>query len=49
MQAGEINIVAIHQHMTQDKLHYLFIHYWGKGSAQDLTKTVKSALDKISK
>ncbi|SFM71670.1 DUF1259 domain-containing protein [Nitrosomonas communis] len=49
MQAGGINIVAIHQHMTQDKPHYLFIHYWGKGSAQDLAKTVKSALNEISK
>ena len=49
MQAGGINIVAIHQHMTQDKPHYLFIHYWGKGSAQDLAKTVKSALNEILK
>ncbi|MDV6343533.1 DUF1259 domain-containing protein [Nitrosomonas sp. Is37] len=49
MRGGDINIVAIHQHMTQDQPHYLFIHYWGKGSAQDLAKTVKFALDKLSK
>lgn len=49
MRGGDINVVAIHQHMTQDKPHYLFIHYWGKGNAQVLAKTVKSALDKLSK
>ena len=45
MRASGINIVAIHQHMTQDDPHYLFMHYWGKGSAQDLAKAVKKALD----
>lgn len=45
MRASGINIVAIHQHMTQDEPHYLFMHYWGKGSAQDLAKAVKKALD----
>lgn len=48
MQTGSINIVAIHQRMTQDKPYYLFMHYWGS-SAQDLAKTVKSAVDEISK
>ncbi|ABB75395.1 hypothetical protein Nmul_A2102 [Nitrosospira multiformis ATCC 25196] len=31
MREGGINIVAIHQHMTHEKPHYLFMHYWGKG------------------
>jgi hypothetical protein len=40
-----INIVAIHQHMTQEKPRYMFLHYWGKGKAVDLARAVKKALD----
>jgi hypothetical protein len=45
LRAGGINIVAIHQHMTHEQPHYLFMHYWGKGSAQDLADIIKKALD----
>lgn len=45
MRAGGINIVAIHQHMTHEQPHYLFMHYWGKGDAKELAKTIKKALD----
>jgi Domain of Unknown Function (DUF1259) len=43
--ADGINIVAIHQHMTQETPRYLFLHYWGKGKAVDLAKAVKRAID----
>ena len=45
MRAGGINIVAIHQHMTQEQPRYMFLHYWGKGRAAELAKVVKQALD----
>jgi hypothetical protein len=45
LRNGDINIVAIHQHMTHEEPRYLFFHYWGKGNAQDLARTVKKALD----
>lgn len=45
MRAQGINIVAIHQHMTHEQPRYLFLHYWGKGKAVDLAKSVKKALD----
>ena len=45
MRAGGINIVAIHQHMTHEQPHHLFMHYWGKGNAKDLAKTIKNALN----
>ena len=45
MRAEGINIVAIHQHMTQETPRYLFLHYWGKGKAVDLAKAVKKALN----
>jgi len=44
MRASGINIVAIHQHMTGEQPHYLFLHYWGKGKAQDLALAIKKAL-----
>ncbi|MFZ1810528.1 MAG: DUF1259 domain-containing protein [Candidatus Nitrotoga sp.] len=44
MRAEDINIVAIHQHMTQEQPHYLFLHYWGKGKAVDLAKSIKKVL-----
>jgi hypothetical protein len=45
LRDGDINIVAIHQHMTHEEPRYIFFHYWGKGKAQDLAQTVKKALD----
>jgi ribosomal protein L18 len=44
LRAGGINIVAIHHHMTMEEPRYVFLHYWGKGAAADLAKTVKSAM-----
>src|SRR6187455_3259021 len=41
----KINIVAIHQHMTQETPRIMFLHYWGKGRAVDLAKAVKRAVD----
>jgi hypothetical protein len=45
MRASGINIVAIHQHMTDETPRILFLHYWGKGKAVDLAKGVKAALN----
>jgi hypothetical protein len=46
LRSGGINIVAIHHHMTDEKPRYLFLHYWGKGRVTQLTKVLRSALDK---
>jgi Domain of Unknown Function (DUF1259) len=46
LRSGGINVVAIHHHMTDEKPRYLFIHYWGKGPVAQLTKVLRSALDK---
>src|SRR5213594_244772 len=37
----EINIVAIHQHMTYEQPRIMFFHYWGRGRAKDLAQAVK--------
>jgi hypothetical protein len=36
-----INIVAIHQHMTHEEPRIIFFHYWGRGRAKDLANAVK--------
>jgi hypothetical protein len=40
-----INVVAIHQHMTQESPRYLFLHYWGKGKSEALARSLKTTLD----
>jgi len=37
----QINIVAIHQHMTHEEPRIMFFHYWGRGRAKDLANAVK--------
>jgi hypothetical protein len=45
MRKEGINIVAIHQHMSQEQPRYLFLHYWGKGKAVDLARSLRRVLD----
>jgi hypothetical protein len=44
LRRGSINIVAIHHHMIEESPRTLFLHYWGRGKAADLGRTLKSAL-----
>ena len=44
-----MNIVAIHQHMTQENPRLIFLHYWGRGKASDLARKVKLARGEQSK
>jgi hypothetical protein len=32
MGAAGINMVAIHQHMTEEPPRYVFLHYWSKAA-----------------
>ena len=40
-----IHIVALHNHMIGEQPAFSFTHFWGKGSAEELAKGVKSALN----
>lgn len=44
LRKSGINIVAIHSHMAEEEPRMLFLHYWGRGPAEDLAKAVKAAL-----
>ncbi|MGH8337136.1 MAG: DUF1259 domain-containing protein [Gammaproteobacteria bacterium] len=45
MRREGINIVAIHQHMSDEEPRYFFLHYWGKGQATGLAQAFKRVLD----
>lgn len=45
LTAAGINIVAIHNHMTHEEPQYVFLHYWAKGNALTLARSLKTALD----
>lgn len=49
LRKGGINIVAIHNHMTHEEPQFYFLHYWGKGNAASLARTLKAALDTQSR
>lgn len=44
-----IEVVAVHNHMVQEKPHVFFLHYWAVGNAEELVKSLKLALDKTGK
>jgi len=45
LRHADIQIVAIHQHMTGEEPRIMFLHYWGIGRAEDLARGLRSALD----
>jgi hypothetical protein len=45
MRKESVNIVAIHHHMSQEEPRILFLHYWGKGKASALAKSLKNVLE----
>ena len=44
LRRNGINIVAIHQHMTHETPRILFFHYWGRGTAKALARSIQDAL-----
>jgi hypothetical protein len=44
LRRNEINIVAIHSHMTHETPRILFFHYWGRGPAKKLAEAIQDAL-----
>lgn len=45
LRKSSINVVAIHNHMVSEQPRMLFVHFWGKGVAKGLAKSIKQALD----
>jgi hypothetical protein len=49
LRHSNINIVAVHNHMTHEEPRIMFLHFWGKGPADELARAVKGALDTQAK
>jgi hypothetical protein len=45
LRANNIDIVAIHNHMTGEDPRVVFLHYWGTGAVDKLAGGLKAALD----
>ncbi len=45
LRAGGIEVVAVHNHMLDERPRAFFLHYWGTGPAETLAKTVRTAFD----
>jgi len=48
LRSGDINIVALHNHMLGEEPAYYFTHFWGKGKVEQLAKTLREALDVLN-
>ena len=49
LRRNGLDVVAIHHHMTEDRPVVIFLHYWGRGSAEKLATGFKAALDELGK
>jgi hypothetical protein len=49
LRHGNIHIVALHQHMIGEQPASYFTHFWGVGSAAQLARGIKAALDTQSR
>ena len=43
LRTAHIDVVAIHSHMTHEEPRIMFLHYWGKGPADELAGGIKAA------
>lgn len=49
LRSNGLDVVAIHHHMINSRPMIIFLHYWGRGSADKLATGFKAALDGLGK
>lgn len=49
LRSHGLDVVAIHHHMTGTQPMIIFLHYWGRGAAQNLAEGFKAALSELGK
>src|SRR5258706_3552381 len=47
LRHGDINIVAIHHHMSGEKPKSLFFHFWARGKSATLARAIRTGLDAV--
>lgn len=45
LRKANLHVVALHNHMSGGEPFFFFTHYWGKGTAANLARGFRSALD----
>jgi hypothetical protein len=45
LRKANLHVVALHNHMVGEQPSFYFVHFWAKGSTEDLATGLKSALD----
>jgi hypothetical protein len=48
LRGADIQVVAIHQHMTEEQPRMMFLHYWGIGPTSKLAAGLRAALDRTA-
>jgi hypothetical protein len=49
LRSNGLDVVAIHQHMLSTNPTIIFLHYWGRGPADQLATGFKAAVDQLGK
>jgi Domain of Unknown Function (DUF1259) len=49
LRSHGLDVVAIHHHMINSRPVIIFLHYWGRGSADKLATGFKAAVDELGK
>ena len=49
LRAHGLEVVAIHHHMINSRPVIIFLHYWGRGPAENLATAFKAALGQLDK
>jgi Domain of Unknown Function (DUF1259) len=44
LRQSRIHVVALHNHMIGEKPSFFFLHFWGKGSIEQLARGIQGAL-----
>ncbi len=48
LKANGLKIMPLHNHMLEEEPRLFFVHFWGKGDAQNLARGLRAALDQIA-
>lgn len=49
LRSHNLEVVAVHNHMLDEEPRMIFLHYYGKGAAEELAKGFRAALDVLGK
>jgi len=49
LRAGDVEVVAVHNHMLGGEPNFVFVHFQGRGDALALASTVRSAWDQLGR